>query len=83
MESHVPTASPAARGDYGTCHVAIELSGAGWLVGIHTPLSDKIGVHKLTAGDASGLVGLVSLGCKTPTRRLVPSPWSPLVLTRA
>ena len=60
MESHVPTPSPAARGDYGTCHVAIELSGAGWLVGIHTPLSDKIGVHKLAAGDASGLVALIA-----------------------
>lgn len=60
MDSHVPTASPAARGDYGTCHVAIELSGAGWLVGIHTPLSDKIGVHKLAAGDASGLVALIA-----------------------
>lgn len=60
MSSHMLTASPAAHVDHATVHVAIELSGSGWLIGIHTPHSDKIGVHKLTSGDGPGLVALIA-----------------------
>jgi len=39
--------------------VSIELSKKSWLTGIHTPLADKIGLHKLEAGDSAGLLALI------------------------
>ncbi|MBL6930864.1 MAG: IS110 family transposase [Rhodospirillales bacterium] len=39
--------------------VSIELSRKSWLIGIHTPLADKIGLHKVEAGDSSGLLALI------------------------
>jgi transposase len=42
-----------------TIFVSIELSRKSWLIGIHTPLADKIGLHKLDAGDSVGLLALI------------------------
>jgi transposase len=42
-----------------TIFVSIELSRKSWLVGIHTPLADKVGLHKLKAGDSVGLLALI------------------------
>ena len=39
--------------------VSIELSKKSWLAGIHTPLANKIGLHKIAAGDSAGLLALV------------------------
>jgi len=39
--------------------VSIELSKKSWLAAIHTPLADKIGLHKVEAGDSAGLLALV------------------------
>lgn len=42
-----------------TIFVSIELSRKSWLTGIHTPLADKIGLHKVEAGDSAGLLALI------------------------
>ena len=42
-----------------TIFVSIELSRKSWLIGIHTPLADKVGLHKLEAGDSVGLLTLI------------------------
>ena len=39
--------------------VSIELSKKSWLIGIHTPLVDKIGLHKVEAGDSASLLALI------------------------
>ena len=41
----------AAESDCATVFVAIELSRSSWVVAAHTPPVDKIGLHKLAAGD--------------------------------
>jgi len=33
-----------------TCYIAIELSNVGWLIGMMTPLSDKISLRKIDSG---------------------------------
>lgn len=42
-----------------TIYVSIELSRKSWLIGIHTPLADKVGLHKVEAGDSAGLLALI------------------------
>ena len=39
--------------------VSIELSKKSWLAAIHTPLADKIGLHKVEAGDSAALLVLI------------------------
>jgi transposase len=39
--------------------VSIELSKKAWLTAIHTPLADKVGLHKLKAGDSASLLALI------------------------
>jgi hypothetical protein len=39
--------------------VSIELSRKAWLTAIHTPLADKVGLHKLKAGDSASLLALI------------------------
>ena len=36
--------------------VSIELSKKSWLIAVHTPLANKIGLHKVGAGDSTGLL---------------------------
>jgi transposase len=43
-----------------TIYLALELSGASWVVAVHTPLADKIGLHKLKGGDREGLLALIA-----------------------
>jgi transposase len=60
MDIRTTTTTPAgADSDAARVVVAIELSKKSWLVGIVTPLSDKIGVHTLAARDVDALVALV------------------------
>jgi transposase len=40
--------------------LAIELSKASWVVASHTPLADKVSLHKLEAGDAPALLELIA-----------------------
>ena len=41
-------------------YVAVELSKKGWLVAVRGPAGDRISLHRLAAGDAAGLLALVS-----------------------
>jgi transposase len=43
-----------------TIYLALELSRASWVVAVHAPLADKIGLHKLKAGDGEGLLALIA-----------------------
>lgn len=40
-------------------YVSIELSKKSWLTAIHTPLADKIGLHKVEAGSGTELLALI------------------------
>jgi transposase len=50
--------------------VSIELSRKGWLIAIHTPVVDKVGLHKLKAGDYSGLLSLIHRVMKKTERTI-------------
>jgi len=39
--------------------VSIEMSRAAWVIGVHTPLADKIAIHKIVAGDADAVLALI------------------------
>jgi transposase len=41
-------------------YVAVELSKKGWLVAMRGPAHDRISLHRLSAGDAAGLLALVA-----------------------
>lgn len=49
----------AAGGRQAVC-VAVELSKKGWLVAVRGPVGDRISLHRLSAGDAAGLLALVA-----------------------
>ncbi len=50
----VTTAS--ADAETATIYVALELSKSRWLVGVHTPLADKVSRHALPGGDSGALL---------------------------
>jgi transposase len=53
--------SPASATDQpATIFVALELSRVCWVVAVHAPLADKIGLHKLKGGDSEGLLALIA-----------------------
>ncbi len=60
MTIHKRTAPTAAKRDCATVFVAIELSRSSWVVAVHTPPVDKVGLHKLAAGDVEGLLALIA-----------------------
>ncbi len=39
--------------------VSIEMSRAKWVIGVHTPLADKIAIHGVAAGDADAVAALI------------------------
>jgi hypothetical protein len=39
--------------------VSVEISRSKWVVGIHTPLADKIGLHTMACGDVEALMALI------------------------
>ena len=51
-------ATPAAR-QAATLFVALELSRAKWLVGLHSPVADKISRRTVTGGDAAALLAVI------------------------
>ena len=53
--------------------VSIELSKKSWLIGIHTPLADKIGLHKVESGDSASLLALICR-IKKKAERTMPGP---------
>ena len=53
-ETVAPTGAEAS-----TLYVAVEISGKSWVVGLKSPLGEKIGLHTLGAADVAGLKGLL------------------------
>ena len=61
MDIRTTTSSPADRdSEAARIVVAIELSKKSWLVGIVTPLSDKLSLHTLPAGDGAALLAVLA-----------------------
>ncbi len=58
MPTRNETAAPAGT-EHSTLYVAIEISRKGWVVGIKSPASDRIGLHSLAAADVEGLETLI------------------------
>jgi hypothetical protein len=61
MEISCVTTTSAAEEQTTTMFVALELSKSRWLVGIHSPVADKISCHGIAGGDSSAL-----LACSRP-----------------
>ena len=49
-------ATASAGTEFATIYVALELSKSRWLVGIHTPLTDKVSRTAVPGGDSGALV---------------------------
>lgn len=60
MEIAPAATTPVAQGHKATLFVALELSKATWLVGMHSPLADKISQHRLPGGDVEALLALIT-----------------------
>jgi transposase len=60
MEVRLVDAALTARDDAAArCLIAIELSKTSWVVGVQTPLSNKISQYRLMGGDWEGLLELI------------------------
>src|SRR3954466_4190889 len=59
MEISPSPAAPAPDPQPATLFVALELSKAKWLVGLHSPTADKISRHTIAGGDAPALLTLI------------------------
>jgi transposase len=70
MEILPAPATPAAGTQPATLFVALELSKAKWLVGLHSPTADKISRHTITGGDAPALLALVDAARRRAEARL-------------
>jgi len=40
--------------------VALELSKSIWLVALHSPVADKVSLHRFVGGDVAGLLALIA-----------------------
>ena len=49
----------AAEAEHHTLYMAIEISGKSWVVGVKSPVSEKIGLHSLGPADKEGLKDLI------------------------
>ena len=61
-----------------TIHVAIEVSNTIWLVGTHLPGGGKPRMHRLAAGDVTGLLRLLA-----DLRARVTAGWAKRLISRA
>ena len=52
------TAAPAGV-EHNTVYVAIEISRKSWVIGIKSPVSDRIGLHTIEAADVEALQDLI------------------------
>lgn len=59
MKSWNPSLPTSDTKNSAVIYVSIELSKMGWLTAVHTPSADKVGLHKLKAGDSAGLLALL------------------------
>jgi transposase len=68
MPSHAdPTPNPVSAD---TIFLALELSGTSWVVALHAPDADRVERHRLSAGAASELLGLIARTKARVMRRL-------------
>jgi transposase len=70
MEILPAPATPAADTQPATLFVALELSKAKWLIGLHSPIADKISRHTIAGGDAAALLALVDAARRRAEARL-------------
>src|SRR5215210_5335160 len=66
-----PTPKPISAD---TIFLAFELSGTSWLVALHAPDADKVEHHRLPAGVAAEVLGLIARTKARVTRRLGTTP---------
>src|SRR4051794_41804590 len=59
MEISPSPAAPATDPQPATLFVALELSKAKWLVGLHSPMADKVSRHTIAGGDAPAPLTLI------------------------
>jgi len=63
-------ATASAGTEVATIYVALELSKSRWLVGIHTPLADKVSRHTVPGGDSGALLDRLGRVREQVERRL-------------
>ena len=51
---------PADAAERATIFVALELSKSSWLVALHSPIADKVSLHRFVGGDVTGLLALIA-----------------------
>jgi transposase len=51
---------PAVAAERATMFVALELSKSSWLVALHSPIADKVSLHRFVGGDVTGLLALIA-----------------------
>ena len=51
---------PAVAAERATMFVALELSKSSWLVAVHSPVVDKVSLHRFVGGDVAGLLALIT-----------------------
>jgi transposase len=51
---------PAVAAERATMFVALELSKSSWLVALHSPVVDKVSLHRFVGGDVAGLLALIA-----------------------
>src|SRR3954447_9156526 len=64
MEISPSPAATATDPQPATLFVALELSKAKWLVGLHSPMADKVSRHTIAGGDAPALLTLIGAACR-------------------
>lgn len=53
------TSAPAALSDDNNIFVSVEMSRSKWVIGLHTPIADKIAIHTFACGAADAVLALV------------------------
>src|SRR5215469_15043257 len=51
---------PTVAAERATMFVALELSKSSWLVALHSPVADKVSLHRFVGGDVAGLMALIA-----------------------
>ena len=51
---------PGIAAERATIFVALELSKSSWLVALHSPVANKVSLHRFVGGDAVGLLALIA-----------------------
>lgn len=69
METSSKT-SAVIESELATLFVALELSQATWLIGLHSPIADKISLHRVNGGDIGKLLALIERRREQAARHL-------------